>query len=158
MRILKIVEPYSGSKEEDVRAWLKKVDVAEKAQVRQTQAAPGLAQIIPLLLKRPAFVVWDGLGATEKQDIKEIKRALINAFGPDEYDSFDTLRSRKYEAGESVEAYLADLRRLTEASGLNQNEKLPDGQLPGAPWATCRAGVGDALQQNVVQVEDNRGH
>ena len=76
-----------------------------------------LEKIIPLRLGGNAFAVYQQLPPTNKLNVAAIKRALIGAFGVDKFVAYELFTSRKLKIGESVDVYLAELRKLALAFG-----------------------------------------
>ena len=84
-----------------------------------------LAVVIPLFLDGPAFAVYDQLKEEEKRDADRIELALKTAFACDKFLAYDEFRNRQWKNGESVDVYLADLKRLVHVANIDgENEEI----------------------------------
>lgn len=113
---LRLIEEYNGSK--DIVEWLEKVELVCK--IRQIS---DLSVVIPLRLTGGAFSVYQQLGEEDKKDAGKVKTALKFAFGLDSFTAYEKFIKRQIREGESVDVYLADLKRLSSLFGCS-NEKL----------------------------------
>jgi hypothetical protein len=102
-----VIAKFEGGSNEEVVEWIKKVELIASLQVVQDTA-----KFIPLFLHGAAFSVYDQLPADQKCDYEAVKKALISAFSLSKFQAYDRFRRRNLQSGESVDAYLADLRRL----------------------------------------------
>ncbi|KAG0713665.1 hypothetical protein GWK47_015711 [Chionoecetes opilio] len=57
------------------------------------------------------------LNSADKNDFSKIKAALISAFAADKFVAYEQFVTRRLQDGESVDVYLADLRRLAALFG-----------------------------------------
>lgn len=73
------------------------------------------ATVIPLRLTKGAYAVYQHL--KNDADLEEIKRALYTAFGTDSFIAWKQFVGRRLEPGETVDVYLADLRKLAVPFG-----------------------------------------
>ena len=69
--------------------------------------------IIPIRLICGAFIVFQLLKEEDKRDFDRIKAALYTAFAADGFMAFDQFVEQRLHHGESVDVYLAGLRRLS---------------------------------------------
>ena len=72
-----------------------------------------------------------------------VRKALYTAFALDKYAAYEAFSSRRLQAGESADVFLADLRRLAELFGGLPDEALVCAFVAGLPDAvrqTVRAG------------------
>lgn len=107
-----MIKTFDGSG--DVTVWLQKVKlVAELRKLTQLEA------LIPLYLEGAAFSVYNELSEDDKKVAAKIEECLLRAFAQSMFSAFDTLRSRSWKAGEAVDVYLADLRRLAGLAGIH---------------------------------------
>lgn len=113
---LKLIEEYNGSK--DIVEWLEKVEL-----VCKIRKISDLAVVIPLRLTGGAFSVYQQLTEDQKKSADDIKKALKFAFGVDSFTAYEQFVKRQIKEGESVDVYLADLKRLCSLFGCS-NEKL----------------------------------
>ena len=115
-RDLRLIEEYDGSK--DIVEWLAKVEL-----VCKLREISDLSMVIPLRLTGGAFSVYQQLSDDEKKDAEAVKRALKCAFGLDSFSAYEKFTKRQIKDGESVDVYLADLKRLSSLFSCN-NEKV----------------------------------
>ena len=92
--------------------WIEKLEL-----VAQLQGITDLPKFVPLFLSGPAFAVYQQLGDTTKGDYDMLKAELSTAFSSDPFTSYDELKSRVLLENESVDVYLADIRRLVALMG-----------------------------------------
>ena len=78
-----------------------------------------LAVVIPLFLDGPAFAVFDQLKEEEKRDAYKIELALRTAFACDKFLAYNEFRNRQWKNGESVDVYLADLKRMAHLANID---------------------------------------
>ena len=109
-------EPING--DGDVSVWLKQAHLA-----KSLLKLKNLAVVIPLFLDGPAFAVYDQLKEEEKGDADKIKLALRTAFACDKFLTYDEFRNRQWKNGESVDVYLADLKRLAHLANIDGENK-----------------------------------
>jgi hypothetical protein len=114
-----MVKSTDGS--DDIVMWLKKVKLVAKLQ-----KIDDLSIFIPLYLEGAAFNVFDQLSDEQQRDANIIEKTLISAFSIDAYKAFDMLKSRSLEAGESVDVYLSEIRRLATLAGIESAEIVED--------------------------------
>ena len=74
---------------------------------------------ILLMLDKAAYLVYDALSDNEKKDAEKVKKALEIAFAPSAAESYRRFVARKMQVEESVDGYVADLKRLLTMSGHN---------------------------------------
>ena len=72
---------------------------------------------MPLRLTGGAFSVYQQLSSADKGSFDKIKAALTSAFAVDKFIAYEQFVGRKLRDSESVNVYLADLRRLAELFG-----------------------------------------
>ena len=100
-----VLSSYDG--EGDFGEWIKKVEL-----VAQLQNVKNLASFFPLFLSGGAFAVYQGLEESVKKDYNAAKAKLLAAFSVDCFCAYDEMSNRRLRPGESVDVYLADLKRL----------------------------------------------
>lgn len=103
----------------DICEWLQKLEL-----VAQLQKIKDLAGILPLSLSGSAFAVYNQLDEGVRMDYKKLKGELLLAFRMNSFHAHGTLLGRKYRSGETVDAYVADLRRLVSLIGQTEPEPL----------------------------------
>ena len=108
--IIKTYQDYQTSGE--FSTWIDKLQL-----VAQLQGVEDLAKFVPLFLSGSAFALYQQLSDDTKKDFTKIKTELATAFSTDPFASYELLRNRVLLEGESVDVYLADLRRLVSLTG-----------------------------------------
>ena len=103
----------------DVSSWLKKVKL-----VARLRSIDDLATVIPLFLEGPAFALFDQIAEKDQGDAAQIEKVLLQAFAQDQFSAYESFRQRNWVAGETVDVYLADLRRLASLVGVGTDERL----------------------------------
>ena len=73
------------------------------------------ALVIPLRLTKGAYAVYQQLG--DDASLEEIKQALYAAFGADPFVAWRQFTEQRLEPDETVDVYLADLRKLAVPFG-----------------------------------------
>ena len=97
----------------DVSIWLKQAHLA-----KSLLKLKNLTVVIPLFLD-------DQLKKEEKRDADKIELALRTAFACDKFLADDEFRNRQGKNGESVDVYLADLKRLANLANIDgENEEI----------------------------------
>ncbi|KFD56888.1 hypothetical protein M514_02145 [Trichuris suis] len=120
--------------------WLEKLElVCELSGVADT------AQVIPLRLTGGAFAVYQQMTPEDRKQSKKIKETLLAAFAVDRFVAYRQLTTRKLRSDESIDVFLAGLRRLSSlAGGASESllgcvfvAGLPE-HVQGALWADVR--------------------
>lgn len=124
-RLSDIIVQYDGSA--DFAEWVKKMELVAKLQKIEE-----LENFLPLFLVGDAFAVYDALDAHAKSDYGFLKASLLKAFSLNCFTAYECLQNRRYRPGESVDVYLADLRRLIGLIG-NTDEVLKCAFVSGLP-------------------------
>ena len=120
LRVTDVLNKYSG--DGDMTVWLKQAHLA-----KSLLKLKDLAVVIPLFLDGPAFAVYDQLSDAEKQDANKIEVALRTAFAADKFLAYDEFRNRLWRNGETVDVFLADLKRLAHLANIkfeDNNEEV----------------------------------
>jgi RNase H-fold protein (predicted Holliday junction resolvase) len=112
----------------DVATWLKKLELVAKIK-----KIKNIACLIPLYLEGDAFAVFDQLTDADKEDSEAIKKALRDAFGQNKFSAYDSFRLRSWTPVETVDAFLADLRRLARLAGIHSDELIRCAFVCGLP-------------------------
>ena len=79
--------------------------------------AHALGERQPLRLTGGAFAVYQQLPDADKQDVLKITKALRTAFAVDSFTAYDQFVARRLQPGETVDVFLAELRRLAVPFG-----------------------------------------
>ena len=102
----------------DFATWIRKFEL-----VARLQKVSDLELFLPLFLNDGALAVYESLTDAIKSNYEKLRQALLKAFSLDKFAAFDAICERKLNVGESVEVYLADLRKLAGlVSGKGDNE------------------------------------
>lgn len=104
----------------DFAEWVEKLELVAKLQkIDQVQT------FLPLFLTGSAFAVYKQLPETDTNDYDKLKAALLEAFGVNSYAAYELLQHRVLQEGETVDVYLADLKRLVVLMGLTLTNAEP---------------------------------
>ncbi|XP_067943202.1 uncharacterized protein [Watersipora subatra] len=115
--IIKSYKDYNTSGEFSV--WIEKLEL-----VAELQGVTDKLKFLPLFLSGSAFAVYQQLSNEVKADYNKLKHELRTAFSIDVFSSYEQLKSRMLSEGESVNVYLADLRRLVNLMGQTNPDPL----------------------------------
>jgi hypothetical protein len=100
-----LIVQFDGSG--DFLEWVQKMEL-----VAMLQKIKDLKSFLPLFLAGGAFAVYQGLPDKDKDDYDKVKRALTSAFSLGPFVAYEEFMTRRLVSGESVDVYLADLKRL----------------------------------------------
>ena len=103
-----------------------------------------VTDVLPLRLKGGAFAVWSQLPVADRRSADTVKDALFTAFAMDDYAAHAAFMARTLQPGESVDVYLATLRRYAALFGGVTDRQLSAAFVNGLPAAvsdTVRAGA-----------------
>ena len=119
LKVTDVLNRYRG--EGDVSVWLKQAQLA-----KSLLKLKDLAVVIPLFLDGPAFAVYDQLSDEDKADATKIEAALRTAFATDKFSVYDEFRNRKWKSGETVDVFLAEIKRLASLDNIGgeENEEI----------------------------------
>ena len=84
-------------------------------------------RVLPLRLRGRALSVYRRLTCDQREDLQQVKQALLVAFAPDPFVAFDTFVSRRLHSGETVDEYLGDLLDLARLIEENTSDR----------WLSC---------------------
>lgn len=129
---LRLIPEFDG-KSADVVEWIEKFEM-----VCRLRGIRNLQDIIPLRLTGGAFAVYLQLSETQKGKYEEVKTALVSAFASDGFMAYEEFIARRLHDGESVDVYLADLRRLATLIGGLPDKALMYAFVAGLPDNTRR--------------------
>lgn len=119
VKLSDIITRYEDNRSGDFAEWLEKLELVAKLQ-----NVSDLTSFLPLFLNGPAFAIYKQLSEEEKGDYEKMKAALLSAFGVNCYVAYEQLQRRMLQDGETVDVYLADLRRLVTLIGQSSAEPL----------------------------------
>ena len=110
---VRIIPEFNGSAESDgIVTWLERVEL-----VCELRKIKDVVTVIPLRLAGQAYDVYSQIPAEDKKDLTKVKAALTRAFSIDSFTAFDKFKNRRLQADETVDSFLADLRRLATIFG-----------------------------------------
>ena len=122
-----IIEKYNG--EGDFLEWITKLEL-----VASLQKVHDLAKFIPLFLTGGAFSVYIGLDEEVRSNYQAVKSTLIGIFSDDKFTVYETLILRKLKVSESVDVYLADIKRMVQLiDGLASDDFVKTAFVCGLP-------------------------
>ena len=129
---LKLIPEFDGSP-----TGLSVVEWFEKAKrICRLCKITGPTLVIPLRLTKGAYAVYQQLG--DDTGLEEVKQALYAAFGADPFVTWRRFTERRLEPGETVDIYLADLRKLAAPFGGTNDRILGCTFLAGLPGDASR--------------------
>ena len=79
------------------------------------------------------MAVYQELDDNDKRNAQCITRALTSAFGVNPFKAYEDFALRRWQGGEPVDAYFADLRRLARLAGIEDNVLLKRAFVVGLP-------------------------
>ena len=100
-----LLKQYDGTG--DFLEWVQKLEM-----VAQLQNIKDKHNFMPLFLSGGAFAVYQGLSAKEREKYDVVKKKLTAAFSVDSFQAYQSFVSRRLRVDESVDVYVADLKRL----------------------------------------------
>lgn len=122
-----LVRKYDGSV--DVQEWLEKLEM-----VCDLQGIKKISSFLPLFLEKGAFSVYQTLSTDVRNDYGQLKQALLSAFSLSPQQAYNSFISRKLLPGESVDVFVADLKRLAILVSPYLNEEwVTHGFIAGLP-------------------------
>ncbi|KAF0294842.1 Intracisternal A-particle Pol-related polyprotein [Amphibalanus amphitrite] len=108
---MRLIPEFDGGNA-SVEEWLDKTEL-----VCQLRGVSDIQTVVPLRLTGGAFSVYQQLKPEEKLQYSAVKAALLRAFAVDKFQAYEEFTARRLRVGESVDVYLADLRRLASLFG-----------------------------------------
>ena len=124
---LKLIPEFDGSPTgPSVVEWFEKAEcICRLCKIKKTTL------VIPLRLRKGAYAVYQQLG--DDAGLEEIKQALYAAFGADPFVTWRRFTKWRLDPGETVDVYLANLRRLATLFGGVNDRILGCNFLVGLP-------------------------
>ena len=92
-----------------------------------------LESVIPLRLTGGAFAVYQQLPDADKRDSGKITKALRTAFAVDSFTAYEQFVGRRLQPGETVDVFLAELRKLAVPFGGLSDKMLACAFVAGLP-------------------------
>ena len=134
----RLIPEFGGDNAADIVEWFTRAEVLCKHH------GVDLALVLPARLTGGAFAVWLQMPEHHRRSAEAVRNALYNAFAMDPLAAYDAYTSRRLQPGESVDVYLADLRRLATLYGGVPDRALACAFIAGLPdtvRSTIRAGT-----------------
>ena len=125
---LRLIPEFSGDATQNVVEWLEKADF-----VCNLRGIVHLESVIPLRLTGGAFAVYQQLPDADKRDSGKITKALRTAFAVDSFTAYEQFVGRRLQPGETVDVFLAELRRLAVPFGGLSDKMLACAFVAGLP-------------------------
>ena len=125
---LRLIPEFSGDATQNVVEWLEKAEL-----VCNLRGIAHLEIVIPLRLTGGAFAVYQQLPDADKRDSGKIKKALRTAFAVDSFTAYEQFVGRRLQPGETVDMFLAELRRLAVPFGGLSDRMLSCAFVAGLP-------------------------
>ena len=154
----RLIAEYDGT--EDVVEWFTRTEM-----LCELNSVP-IMSVLPLRLTGGAFAVWAQLPVEKRKSLEHVRSALFSAFAMDQYAAYEAFSQRQLKLGESVDVYLADLRRLARLFGGIPERALACAFINGLPDSTrqtIRAGskaedlsLADVLARSRAVLSDER--
>ena len=134
----RLIPEFDGAETTDVVEWY------TRAEVLCRHHGVDLTLMLPARLTGGAFAVWLQMPEDRRRSAEAVRDALYSAFAMDSLAAYDAYASRRLQPGESVDVYLADLRRLATLYGGVPDRALACAFIAGLPdsvRSTIRAGT-----------------
>ena len=125
---LRLIQEFSGDGSINVIEWLEKAEL-----VCSLRGITSMETVLPLRLTGGAFAVYQQLTEEDKRDSGKIKLALRTAFAVDSFTAYELFVSRRLQPGETVDVFLAELRRLAVPFGGLPDKALVCAFVAGLP-------------------------
>ena len=117
-----IFEFHGVSSDHKVSEWLEQVEL-----VCKICGVDNVERVLPLRLKGGALSVNRRLTHDQREDLQQVKQALLVAFAPNPFVAFDTFALCRLGPGETVDEYLGDLQDLAHLIEENTSDR----------WLSC---------------------
>ena len=125
---LRLIPEFSGDATQNVVEWLEKAEL-----VCNLRGIAHLESVLPLRLTGSAFAVYQQLPDADKRDSGNITKALRTAFAVDSFTAYEQFVGRRLQPGETVDVFLAELRRLAVPFGGLSDKMLACAFVAGLP-------------------------
>ena len=117
-----IPEFHDVSSDHTVSKWLEQVELT-----CEMSGVDNVERILPFMLRGGALSVYRRLTRDQREELQQVKKALLVAFAPDPFVVFDTFVSRRLRPGETVDEYLGDPQDLARLIEENTSDR----------WLSC---------------------
>lgn len=128
VKVTDLVRMYNG--DGDVVEWLNKFELVVKLRHIKEPAT-----VVPLFLEGSAFSIYSELSDSQKKSY--VKKVLTEAFSLNAFQAYEQLTKRVW-CDESVDVYLADLRKLARLAGVSSDTLLIRAFIVGLPSVVSR--------------------
>ena len=125
---LRLMPEFSGDATQNVVEWLEKAEL-----VCNLRGIAHVESVISLRLTGGAFAVYQQLPDADKRDSGKITKALRTAFAVDSFTAYEQFVGRRLQPGETVDVFLAELRRLAVPFGGLSDKMLACASVAGLP-------------------------
>ena len=125
---LRLIPDFSGYASQNVVEWLEKAEL-----VCDLRGIAHLETVIPLRLTGGAFAVYQQVPDADKLNVGKITKALRTAFAVDSFTAYEQFVRRRLQPGETVDVFLAELRRLAVPFGGLSDKMLACAFVAGLP-------------------------
>lgn len=120
VKLSDLIKPYQDQNTSgDFTEWIERLELVAKLQKIEDKKS-----FLPLFLTGAAFAVYQQLKEEVKRDYGKLKGELTLAFGVNCFHAYELLQRRVYSENETVDVFLADLRRLVTLVGQKTPEPL----------------------------------
>ena len=117
-----IPEFHDVSSDHTVSEWLEQVEL-----VCEMCGVDNVERVLPPRLIGGALSVYRRLTRDQREDLQQVKQALLVAFAPDPFIAFDTFVSRRLRPEKTVDKYLGGLQDLARLIEENTSDR----------WLSC---------------------
>ena len=123
----RLIPEFGSENTADVVEWFTRAEVLCKHH------GVDLALVLPARLTGGAFAVWLQMPEDRRHSAEAVRDALYEAFAMDSLAAYDAYANRRLRSDESVDVYLADLRRLATLYGGVPDRALACAFIAGLP-------------------------
>ena len=127
--VLQLVPGFSG--DGDLSEWLEKVETT--CMLNDVTSDQDVLYVITLRLAGEAYRVVQQLDADVRAVKEDVIAALRAAYEVNVHDAYELFRARRWREGESVDGYLASLRKLAKLCGGASDRLLMAAFVSGLP-------------------------
>ena len=110
---VRLIPEFSGAATDTpILEWLEDLELTcELCEISKIE------RVLPLRLKGVARETYLQLSKEQRDDVEEIKRALIKAYGTDSFMAFEQFTAHRLRPEETADEFPTDLQRLTRLVG-----------------------------------------
>ena len=127
---IRIIPEFSGDSDSGcVVRWFECLELVAKLRKIESE----IVTIIPLRLAGDAYDVYAQIPDEDKKSVEKVKESLTKAFSIDSFSAYDKFVNRKLKPNESVDAFLADLKRISSIFGGTSDKILICAFVAGLP-------------------------